>query len=513
VVSGLLLVSVWLLVDPRTPDLAAQTYRVNLFSHSGMLLFDTRWYGGHDMPGYSLLFPLLGSTIGIRTAGALAAICSCVLFERVAVRVYGPSGRVGAVLFAVAAVGDVWSGRLTFAAGVTFAMASVLALLEDHRVLAAALALLCTAFSPVAGLLLALALFTHALAGRCARNTVVVVPVLALLLTTTLLFGEGGYEPYPLLSFVATIAVTLGFLLTLGPGQRLLRLGGLLYLAACLASLLIHTPMGSNIERYGVLLFAALLLSIPTADSVRLRSLRALALAGALTWTVWGPVRETLAVAHNPSTSASYYVPVRRFLARVAASSGSPVRVEVPLTRSHWEAALLAPYVSLARGWEKQLDERYDAPLLSGSLTAQRYRRWLDEQAVSYVALPDAPLDHSSAGEGQLIRDGLPYLRRVFASRHWRIYEVLNPTPLLSGPGRLTSLGHDSFGLQAPGAGSLLVRVHYTPYWALATGAGCVGRGTDGWTAVTASHAGAITVTARFSLARALGSDPKSCRR
>ncbi len=40
------------------------------------------------------------------------------------------------------------------------------------------------------------------------------------------------------------------------------------------------------------------------------------------------------------------------------------MRVEVPLTRSHWEAALLAPRVSLARGWEKQLDSRFDRVLL-----------------------------------------------------------------------------------------------------------------------------------------------------
>ena len=58
------------------------------------------------------------------------------------------------------------------------------------------------------------------------------------------------------------------------------------------------------------------------------------------------------------------------------------MRVEVPLTRSHWEAALLAPSVSLARGWEKQLEERYDAVLLGPGLTAAAYSRWLHEQAV-----------------------------------------------------------------------------------------------------------------------------------
>ena len=120
-------------------------------------------------------------------------------------------------------------------------------------------------------------------------------------------------------------------------------------------------------------------------------------------------MRETIAVAGNESTSASYYAPVLGFLARVQAPPASPVRVEVPLTRSHWEAALLAPTVSLARGWEKQLDTRYDEVLLEPGLTAAGYSRWLHEQAVSYVALPDTPLDPSSAQEGRLIRRGLPY--------------------------------------------------------------------------------------------------------
>ena len=76
------------------------------------------------------------------------------------------------------------------------------------------------------------------------------------------------------------------------------------------------------------------------------------------------------------------------------------MRVEVPLTRSHWEAALLAPSVSLARGWEKQMETRYDGVLLARGLTAASYERWLHEQAVAYVALPDVPLDPSSAQGG-----------------------------------------------------------------------------------------------------------------
>src|SRR5207302_1093329 len=47
------LVSAWLIADPRTPDLAAQVYRVSLFEHDGLALWDVRWYGGHALPGYS----------------------------------------------------------------------------------------------------------------------------------------------------------------------------------------------------------------------------------------------------------------------------------------------------------------------------------------------------------------------------------------------------------------------------------------------------------------------------
>ena len=109
------------------------------------------------------------------------------------------------------------------------------------------------------------------------------------------------------------------------------------------------------------------------------------------------------------------------------------------------------------------------------------------------MALPDAPLDPSSAQEGTLIRHGLPYLQQVFASAHWRIFAVQAPTPLVSGPGRLTSLGHDSFALAAASPGRFVVRVHFTRFWSVAGGAGCVSAGAgrmDGGGRARAGHGG-----------------------
>jgi hypothetical protein len=493
------LILVWLIADPHTPDLAAQVYRVNLFRQLGFSVWDEHWYAGHHLPGYSLLFPPLGSLLGIRLVGSVSVLASVALFERLTRAVYGRPASWGACWFAVAAVGDVWVGRLAFALGASLALAAALALAHRRPVWAGALAALCAAASPVAGVLLGLAGLSVALHRRSPRVLLTLAgPAAVLVLALALLFGEGGFEPYPLRSFLATAVVVLAFLWALPPRQPLLRIGGSVYLVACLLFLLVHTPMGSNVERYGVLLAGPLLLCVRPRPTAAV----AVALSVTAVWVMWGPVRETLAVAQGEATSASYYAPVERFLERQAA----PARVEVPLTRSHWEAALLAPTVSLARGWEKQLDERFNRVLLAPGLTASSYEGWLRQEAVAYVALPDAPLDPSSAQEGRLIDRGLPYLREVFSSRHWRVYRVLAPTPLASGPGRLTALGHDSFALQASAAGAFLVRVHFTRYWTFVHGGGCVRPAPGGWTSVTVRAPGTVLLAARFSLARALGS-------
>jgi hypothetical protein len=526
------LLALWLIAYPRTPDLAAQVYRVGLFHHLGFAVWDEHWYSGHHLPGYSLLFPPLASLLGLQLVAALSVLASVALFERLTRAIYGPSARWGAAWFAVAAVGDIWMGRLTFALGVSFALAAVLALARGRSFSAGVFAALCAAASPVAGLLLALAGLTHALARRSPRaGLTLAAPAAAVVVPQAWLFPQGGFEPYPTVSFAATVLVVLAFLWALPPAQRALRFGGVLYLLACILCLVVNTPMGSNVERYAVLLAGPLLLCAllgapPTTargdapDGVgglaggevlarrRLTPAVAVALCVSAVWVGWGPVRETVAVAGNESTSASYYAPVKGFLTRHA---GAPTRVEVPLTRSHWEAALLAPTVSLARGWEKQLDTRFDRVLLESGLTAVAYDHWLHEQAVGYVALPDTPLDPSSAQEGRLIRRGVPYLKEVFASRHWRIYAVRSPTLLATGPGRLTSLGYDSFALRAASPGSFLVRVHFTRYWTLARGAGCVTPAPGGWTSVIVRAPGTVVVASRFSPGRALGLD-SSCQ-
>jgi hypothetical protein len=529
------LLLLWLLVAPRTPDLAAAAYRLDLFKHLGFAVYDEHWYGGHELPGYSVLFPPLAWLLGLRAVGALSVLVSALCFERIAVAVYGRSARWASVPFALAAVGDVWIGRLAFALGLSFALAAVAVLVGGggrarwRTPAAVALAAMSAAASPVAGALLALAALSDSVWRRSPRTLIVLgVPAAVVVLALVGLFPEGGSEPYPTISFVATVLVIGTFAAALPREQGRLRLGAGVYLLVCTAFLLVATPMGSNVERYGVLLAGPLLICAVASDRAARRtaggggstvaperaalgSSPALAVLAFVVWAVWagwGPVRETLAVAGSPATNGAYYAPVERFL---DAHARGPVRLEVPLTRTHWETAELAPRVSLARGWEKQLDERYNGVLLSPGLNATGYERWLHQQAVSYVALPAVQLDPSSAREGELIRAGLPYLRRVYSSRHWRIYAVGAPTPLASGPGRVTELGHDSLSLQVDAPGSLLVRVRYTSYWTVTSGVGCVQRGAGGWTLVNAARRGPLRLRASFSLGRAFGAG-RSCR-
>jgi hypothetical protein len=543
VLTAALLVAPWWILAPRTPDLAGQVYRAGLLERAGFVLWDNAWYAGHHVPGYSLSWPWLASWLGVRASGAVAVLASVYLFERLARRLYGPRTTAAAIFFALAAAGDVWIGRLTFALGVTFALAAALAVaraLGEGRRPGAAAALLgaaCAATSPVAGLLLVLGLGSWALgdavasarapADRRARAlarsfaarlrtllAALLVP-LAVVLALQMLFPEGGFEPYAASSIAAALAVTIAFVLALPRREPVLLVGAAIYAVVNLLALA-PTPMGSNIQRYGILLAAPLLLCVLAKRGAGASQLPRWALgvvlAGMTMWIVWGPLVQTLGVRNDPSTQASYYVPVERYLAEHASW---PLRIEVPFTRAHWEAAFLAPHVPLARGWERQLDKRYDLALESHSLSAAAYRSWLERLGVSYVALPDVPFDQASTGEVRLIRHGLSYLHEVFRSAHWRIYRVLAATPLAtrspgdgagteqSGGVRLTALETQGFALSVAAPGRFLVRVHYTPYWSVTAGAASVHPGAQGFTEVRAASAGAVRVAARFSLAGA----------
>jgi hypothetical protein len=125
------------------------------------------------------------------------------------------------------------------------------------------------------------------------------------------------------------------------------------------------------------------------------------------------------------------------------------------------------------------------------------------------VAVPDATLDWSSLTEVSLIDRGLPYLHLVMRTPHWRVYAVSDPTPLAQGAATATALGPDSVTLLAYAAGRTLVRVRYSPYWALSGAPGCV-RPAGQFTEVETRRPGPVRLVIDFSLAR-IGADSPRC--
>jgi hypothetical protein len=215
-------------------------------------------------------------------------------------------------------------------------------------------------------------------------------------------------------------------------------------------------------------------------------------------WQLTGPLSQSVGASLSPSSYASFYAPVIRYLRRAA--HGHPIRVEVPFTSSHWDADVLGAHFMLARGWERQVDTRYDGLFYGPQLTVSAYRAWLLDNGVSYVALSDAPLDFSSVQEAALIREGLPFLRLSKQTRHWQIYEVDGAQPLATGPGSLRALNGDGFSIAARHPGHFLVRVHFTPYWSVVSGSAMLGPAPGDWTEVYVRRAGTIAVDAEFSL-------------
>jgi hypothetical protein len=505
----------WLALGPATPDLAAAVYRTGLFQREGFTLFNANWYGGHHTPAYSVLFPPLGALVGVRVAGALAAIASAVLFERIARQHFGDRARWGALCFGAGTVADLLIGRMTFAVGVTLGLAAVFALQRGHRRSGLVLGVACTLASPVAGLFLSMAGFAHWLAaGRRERiglwlAALALAPAVAL----SVLFPEGGSQPFHP-NTLAAIVACCGLLLWLLPREeRTLRTGALVYLASALLAFAVASPMGDNASRLGVAFAGPLLLCAALAPALtqRRRGQVLWVVVGLLVWQWWAPVRETFKGAFDPSAQAAYYEPLVSF---VDGRGEGAVRVEVPFTRLHWEAVYVARRIPLARGWVTQLDRKYN-PLFraSGALSPARYRAWLDREGVRYVALPDVALDPTGRGEARLIRAGLPFLHEVFRDRHWRIYEVLGTPGLADGVGDVTRIAPQSFTLRVRRPGFTLVRVRFTPYWRVTSGRGCVLRGRGGWTLVYALSTGPLRVDASFDPRRLLERDARCTQR
>ncbi|MGI8801762.1 MAG: hypothetical protein ACR2KV_06255 [Solirubrobacteraceae bacterium] len=492
----------WLLVAPRTPDLAAQSYRVGLFERQGFAIWDNGWYAGHHLPAYSLLFPPLAAEFGMRVVGALSAVLAACCFARLAEGHFGPRARIGILWFALATATDLAIGRLTYALGTAFGLAALYAAQRRRRVPTVVLAALTAAATPLAGLFLAMAGVAGFLDGRRRLALMIVVPSLAVAGALAVVFPEGGRQPFGTQALAVSLALTVAFVV-LAP-DRLLRIGAALYLAATVGAFVLVTPIGGNTTRLGAVVAGPLLCCARPPREWRGRRLGgaavALLAAALLVWQWYAPVREVSRSVGDPLSRSATYDGLFAFLGAHGAETG---RIEVPFTRSHWEAAFVPERFPLARGWEKQLDAGYNGLFFRRPLRPAAYHAWLRSLGVRFVAVALAPSDPSSRAEVDLVLGGLPYLRPVWRDAHWRVFALADPRPLATGPARLTALGPQSFTLRFSRPGTSVADVRFSPYWS--SSSGCVARAPGGFTAVTAQHPAVVRVGIVFSVGRVVG--------
>jgi hypothetical protein len=480
-------------------DLAAATYRVELFARSGLTLWDSQWYGGHWTFDYSVLFAPVGWLAGIPLMEIACVASAAWAFDRLVVGRFGRAGRAGAIVFAAGTVVQVAIGQEPYLLGETLALVALLAARDGRWPLAAAFGVASSLASPLAGGFLAMAALAWMIGSWPRRRVAagsLVAAAAAPVIVLELLFPGLGTEPFPLLNFVGMSVGVAGIAVAVARRDRTIAAGVALYALALVFAFVVPSAIGNNVTRLGISVGVALAVTLAWEQRARARVLL-IAAAVPLALAQWVPAAHALLGDGNASIQAAYFKPLLAFLGRSERPLG---RIEVVPTALHWEAAYVAPSFPLARGWERQVDTASNPIFyVPGELTAASYRSWLFENGVRFVALPGVALDYAGTAEGALVRSGVPGLRPVWSNAQWRVYEVVGAPGIVSGPARLlSSNGAEVAVLVTRARATVLVRERYVDAWRVASGAAVIGPARGGWLRLRATRPGRVVLRIAF---------------
>lgn len=480
----------WQFLATSGGDIAAQDAWAEFARTHPDSAYNLAWYGGMHPVSYSVVSPYIMAVLGVRATMILAGTISAGLLAWLIVsRREGQHRWVPALYGAVALAGNALSGRVTFALGTLFALAALCVVFAWPRttgstterwvrgLLAAATSALATAASPVAGAFLGLVAATLWLRRRRPAAYALGVPPVLVVAASALLFPFSGRQPMAWYSAILPIAMGVAVVILTPRGWRTVQAGGALYILAVVAAWLVPSPVGTNVSRLGLLFGGVVLVAAVSLGAWRTslvarrygvraaKVLLAVALITSTTWQVAYAVRDVVSSAPPESFSSD----IDPLLYQLDARQADLARVEVVPTKSHREAAAIAPHVALARGWNRQADaERNPVFYRDHDLTAKAYRRWLHRWAVGYVVLSTtATPDPAAADEAELVAGGLPYLEQVWADDEWRLYRVRNATPLVSPPAHVVAYDAAELTVSTPRAGRIVVRIADSPWLSL----------------------------------------------
>jgi hypothetical protein len=493
---------------PPGIDWAAHAYQRTFLLQHGFQIWNNFWYAGrYSFVTYSLIYYPLAALLGIKVLALASVASAATAFSIVVFRQWGAVSKLSSRSFAVVWVGIIGSAAFPFALAVSFALLSIWALQQRRRGRFALGAVLTLAASPLAFLLLVIALGGAALSRRTLRD--VRVPVAVILacggveLLLYRLFGDGGHFPFKTLQLLPGIGFSLlGLWVTRGvSAARPLRGIFGIYLVVLLATYVVPSSIGSNIERVRYL-------AVPLAlIAIALRKWRPLwlavpVLALACVWNATPIIASFARVSNDPEASAAYWQPAIGYLHQHLSPS---YRVEVVDTAEHWPAAYFPDAgIPIVRGWYRQSDFPQNELLYDGKIAAATYDQWLRRMGVRYVVLSDAPADYSSRAEATLIRSGVTSLVPVRRTAHLTVYELPKASPLIVGPApaNVMWLWPSRLVAQFDAPGRYLVKVRWSPYWRASQG--CVARTKDGLVQLTVPNAGLTELSFGVSVHRGL---------
>ena len=493
----------YLLFSPASQDFASGDFRARLF-REGAYVWDLHWFGGHPLPGYGIVSPVLSGLLGVVPVAIVSLIVASWAFGAIIANcklTYPslPSPTVATMLFSVGCALSLWGGRLTFGPAVAFGTLCVLCLQKQRSSLAIVTALLCGLSSPIGALSLAIIVFSCWTTRAFPRRLLVLVGAAAVVPAgiIVLLFPEGGWYPFPGGSFIS-LTIALAFVGWFGRRVPLVRTLVAVYAVVALVAFIVRSPLGGNVVRL------AWLAAGPAAVITFTKFRRTLLPAFVIFTVIWGWSYVKLGfVVADATTKPNYYDSLAAF---VQAQPGGVQRVEVVPTESFRQADELALKINIARGWEAQLDRELNPEFYDG-LTIDTYHTWLLRNSVSLVALPMASVQPISRLEETIIETAPAYLHLVWSDAQWRVYRVTDARPLADFGATIAAVGTDSLTIEAPHAGVITVRFRYSKWYQIASGNACATRSPDGWLELHVRTPGTIVASVALSLENAVGAD------
>jgi hypothetical protein len=484
---GVTFAAAYLLAPPMGRDFSAQLAHAELAESHWPELLDLRWYAGFNPLGYSVLSPPVMALLGVPLTTALAYVATVVLLAALLKGTGVARPVAGAITGAVCLTGNLVVTRSTFALGLALGLGALLALVSGRLRVTSGLSVLAPLASPVAGLFLGVAGGALLLSGRQRGGVTLAVSAMVPTIAISLAFGNGGYQTFAgkqaLVSLLVCLAVT-----GLCWRRPVVRWGGLLSAVLVAAAYAIPTPVGTTATRLPELF------AVPIIVAVAAIPLVALIAATASVVLLLPPVSITeVEERGDPTLGAEFYAPLLNQLT----ARGVAGPIEVVPTQRRGEAAFVAPVVAIAKGWSRPADTGRNAIFYDGALNAATYRKWLDDNAISYVAISQGPYDWSAPDEVALVRHGLPYLQKVWWNQTWTLYAVTNPTPVISPSGQVVIRDAVSLTVSLPNPGEYVVRVRWSRY--LTASNGCMRPTEDGWSMIVVEHPGIAKIEGSFA--------------